>query len=624
MALTAGTLWEIRDTATTGNTGGSGFNPANANFLTDLAGTSATGNSPVVSSVSYTFVAGDVGAWIYVKSGTNWVAGFYQIASVSAGAATLSAAIGAAVRFNSATNMYVASLTAGCATTASPTGGTFGVDYSQQNTAQTTATDFAATGASTTLTSASAAFTPVMVGNIFHQTTTGTGAHGLVGWYEIVSYSNATTVVLDRTPNDGTGSAATTGFVGGAGRLNGLEDAYLEMVPAGSYIYIKNGTYTISGAISIASTNSTASLPSLLLGYNSVRGDTPTAAQRPVIAAGANAVTVGQYQFMYNLSWTTTASSGIGLSSVANSFYGVNCKFLNTSSTTTRNAVSTVNTGNAFINCEFISQNGVAYTGNSTSNSHKLIGCYFHDSATGASIGGIQHLITNCIFENHTTAALTCANVSASVILLGNTFYGREAKIGIGANFSGSNSAGSKLYNNIFYGFDTGVTGTTAAAGTNDSMYNDYFNNTSDATLFYKSSTDLALNPNFVGASQITGTTASGSGSILTDTNANFSTVTDNVDFVHVLSGTGATVGCYLITSHTTTTLTCNNTVGTNATADRVYFIGVGHNFAVGTNLASVGFPGVFEGGETTGYLDIGAAQRQPSTGGGSFVFVGG
>ena len=38
------------------------------------------------------------------------------------------------------------------------------------------------------------------------------------------------------------------------------------------------------------------------------------------------------------------------------------------------------------------------------------------------------------------------------------------------------------------------------------------------------------------------------------------------------------------------------------------------NDFTIGTNLKAKGFPGVFNGGHTTGYLDIGAVQRvEPS-----------
>lgn len=618
MALTSGMLWEIRDTAATGNTGGAGFNTANASFPTDLAATVATGNAPVVTSATYTFVAGDVGSWVYIKSGTNWTPGFYQIASVAGGAATLSAAIGAALQLNATMNRYIANTVAGVATVASPTAGTYGVDYSQQDTAKSTATDFAAVGASSTLTSATAAFTPVMVGNVFHQTTTGTGAFGVAGWYEIVSYTNATTVTTDRTTNSGTASVACTGFVGGAGRFNGLEDEFLEMLPGASRVFIKNGSYTLSAAISVASTNSTATLVTMIRGYNSVRGDTPTGSQRPTLIAGANAVRMGQFQFMYNLIWTTTAAAGIDNLSSAQVMRHYNCKFLNTSTTAGRAAATYSNFNQIAFNCEYISQNGIGVI--TSSGNVSLFGCYVHDCVSGYSTAGTTYSIVNCIFENNLTNAMLLTSGTPIAKIYNNTIYGRETPMGTGLNFSTSNTSSSNIYNNIFYGLASGVTFVTSASEANESENNDFFNNTSDVTLFYKSATDVALNPQFVGATQITGSTASGSGSVLTDTNADFSSVTDNVDFVHVLSGTGATLGCYLITAHTTTTLTCNNAVGTNATANRTYFIGTGHNFNIGSNLKGIGFPGLITGSETTGYMDIGAIQRLEPTLASTFI----
>ena len=45
-------------------------------------------------------------------------------------------------------------------------------------------------------------------------------------------------------------------------------------------------------------------------------------------------------------------------------------------------------------------------------------------------------------------------------------------------------------------------------------------------------------------------------------------------------------------------------------------------DFSVGTNMKAVGFPGIFPSGASTGYLDIGAVQRQePSSGGGESVY---
>lgn len=114
MALSANTTWEVRPGAGSSNNSG-GFvagasgtdfsqqNAAQYNAA-DLAGTNANTSSPSVSSASHSFIASDVGNLIHITAGTNWTAGYYQIVSVAAGAATLDRA---------------------CASVASPTAGTY-------------------------------------------------------------------------------------------------------------------------------------------------------------------------------------------------------------------------------------------------------------------------------------------------------------------------------------------------------------------------------------------------------------------------------------------------------------------------------------------------------------------
>src|SRR6185503_9870086 len=90
------TIFEVRAAGSDTANGGF-FDPGQtAGMNTDGAATSATGNSPVFSSASYNFVAGDVGAWVYIALGTNWTPGWYQIASVASNVATLTATIGTA------------------------------------------------------------------------------------------------------------------------------------------------------------------------------------------------------------------------------------------------------------------------------------------------------------------------------------------------------------------------------------------------------------------------------------------------------------------------------------------------------------------------------------------------
>lgn len=608
MALTAGTIWQIQATATTGNVNGAGFNPANANMLTNFAATNGNTSSPVITSASYNFTANDVGHYFYVKSGTNWVAGWYPIASVAANAATLDASVGAAVLSIGAKGVVTRNTSVGCATVASPTSGTGTIDYSQKDTAIVNGlTDLTCTAASTTVTSASAPFSPVMVGNILHATAlTGTGA--IVGWYEIVSYTNTSNVVLDRTPTNGVNNiTAGTFYVGGAGRLNGLEDSFKTMVPTGAIIFIKNGTYTFSGAATTSSSNGTAASPVFYIGFNSSRGDTCILANRPTIAMGANAFTSCSNTIHYNLIFTTTASNGIQMGGGS---WFINCKGINSSTSAGRNTFFQGANGGGLVACEVICQNGNGYGGNT--GSPRLYGNYFHDCDAAINNtspnSGPTEVIGN-IFEGCTTYAIRYSGSATSGTILNNTIYGREAKVGTGVNMPASNS-GLVIMNNILYGLATGINIPTSASNINISNYNNFYNNTTDNTNWTKESTDLAVDPQFTNVSQTTGTTATTSGSTLTQSGGNFSDIQDNVDYLHVTSGTGVTTGCYLITGHTTTTLTTNNALGTSSAGDVNYWITKGHNFMPrNPSLIGAGFPSFTNasGGQDTSYPTVGA-----------------
>jgi len=617
MAIDAGTLWEMRATATANMVNGGGFNINNANFISDFTTDSNTANtsSPVLSSASYSFVAADANAWIFVAFGTNWTKGFYPIGSVSGGKATINAAVGAGLIANPVTGAYDSpSTVAGIATTGTPTGGTIGIDYSQQDAADGTATDFTATGSSTTLTSATGGFRRSHIGNFFHQTTTGTGAFGVVGWYEIVSYTNATTVVLDRTPNSGTANVACTGFVGGALDMAGsLGDSFLEQIQGGNTVWYKSGSFTVGVAVAVASANSTSQTISYLRGFTSLRGDTCTGTNRPTLAMGSNSFTVGTYVQTSNISFTGTAATLV-TSAIGAVFR--NCKFQNTSTTTSRIAC-TISTDALAVDCEVISQNG---TGISTSAANvRVIGCYVHDSTNGlVSTGTGRQLILSTIISENVTTAINNSLTNASLSAIGCTFYGSEAKIGTALSAISAVIL-CQFFDNIIYGFATGISQATTQYKSNFGMYNNFYNNTTDVSLYTKDVTDTAVNPAFTSVSQITGTNATTSGSVLTSSGANFSSVTDNQDYCYISAGTGKTVGKYLITAHTSTTLTLNNAPGTNATADGVYSVGIGHNFKPTVSLP--GFPATFPGGLIPGGLTVGAEQIgavQAPFGGGS------
>jgi Right handed beta helix region len=320
MALSAPTTWEVRSTGA--STNGGGFNVGNANFATDLAATSATGNSPVVTSASYNFVSGDVGAWLFVPRGTSWLPGWYQIASVAAGAATLNASIGAVQLYGGVTILNTA---AGCATTASPTGGTWSIDYSQQASAQIAWADLVIGATTTNFTSAAHPITKAMTGNLFQQVG-GTGFN--TGWFEVVSTSG-TTGTADR-------SLGTTASTGGQANLGGCLANPSNLVGAiveSNHAFV-TGSYTNSATITLAPGGSfpTDTIPyTVISGYSTYRGDgghaTITLATNGSLTA-ISCTSQGMIVENFTINCASLSSSiGIGLS--ANSMGVRNCKISN-------------------------------------------------------------------------------------------------------------------------------------------------------------------------------------------------------------------------------------------------------------------------------------------------------
>jgi len=577
MATYLGTsaVFEVRSGATAGNLGGGGFNPLNANFISNWTATNANTASPVLSSASYSFVAGDVGAWVYVKSGTNWTPGWYQIASVGGGNATLSAAIGAAIQVSN--NRYQLSTVAGCATVASPTAGTVGIDYSQQNAAQFTATDL--TGTTTTCTSATNPFGPQHAGN-FLCLASGTGV--TAGWYEIVSVSGIT-ATIDRTA--GTTYSAVTYYLGGAvslgGSTTGITDAIFfalgsNATTSGSRTFIKGpATYNISGAITTL--NGNAAWPAMFTGYNLQRSDSPSIASgnQPTLNMSTNIFTSASNVYLSFITLLGTASPlcSLGLSNNYRS-----CKVINSSSTATRAAINDQGGGAYLIGCEIVSYLGTAVLGATNGEPTSVFGCYIHDSSIGVSLESFSTAINN-LFVSCTTEAIN--NTQGVAIIIGNTFYGTENKSGIGIVVAGPNS---NSINNIFYGLVSGYGGTATSYG-GYSDYNCFFNNTNNIAAALTGAVSgandtTATNPAFTSISQVTGTTATSATNVLTDSGKNFTTagVVAGRDYLHVTSGTGATIAIYGITAVGTTTLTTDNAIGTSSGGNLNYYITINRN----------------------------------------------
>lgn len=577
MALAAATIFECNTSATASNVNGGGFNPANANMLTDGAATSATGNSPVFSSASYNFVAGDVGHWVFIKSGTNWTPGWYKIASVAANAATLTATIGTAEQPSAGANVYINTV-AGCATTASPTSATWTIDYSRSTTSPFASTDIAVV-TTTTLTSVSNPFGKNMVGNLIH-ITAGTAT---AGWYEIVSVT-IVTATIDRSAT--TTGVNNTGKVGGALSLNAASDVTvfglgISASTSGARFFIKAGTYTIGATIS-SLTAGNSQWPITWEGYNTIRGDRPVGSNAPQLNMGTQSVTIPANYVIQNINFTGNPSGNFFL--CGNICKILFCKILNSDIGSNEYALAT---GSTCIvqGCELISPRGRALQ---ISTLCVVVGNYIHDSDSGIDLSTnsvIAFFIADNIVADCVTSAIKTSTAFTSIgSFFNNTFYGAENKLGSAIPVpSGNNDL--KSWNNIFYGFVSAMdmsSATTSSMGYDD--YNNYFNNTndiSDTTKWQKGIHDLAVNPSFTSIAQITGTGATSSNNVLTDAGANFSSVVNNQDYVYIVSGTGTSfvTGKYLITSHTTTTLTLDNNIASGAGSSIVYQITTGHNF---------------------------------------------
>lgn len=494
--------------------------------------------------------------------------------------------------------------------------GSSGVDYSQQNAAQYALTGVTSAGAGNVILTASAAAD--MVGNGIH-TVSGTNFTNS-DWFQIVSVVVGVSITCS-TNKAGTSISTGVGAsgvmnVGGAISLNSTldEEMFRAGVP-GNRWWIKAGTYTLGESVSMGYTGTTT-LGLFIEGYNVTRGDTPRGTNRPLIAFGANSLTMQQYWRVSNLSITGTALAIY----TPGSAMTINVKIVNSSTTTTRVAFNL--TSSTIDWCEAVSARGYAVVVATTA-SCSIRYSYIHDSDVGIRITNALNvpIIIGCVIADNITFAIvyTLAVSTYNSLITACTLYGAENKLGTGISiFAGT--AEVMCDSCIFYGF---VLAASHGDATNlvYSDFNDFNNNTTDRTNWPVGANDSVLAPGFANVAQLTGSTATISGLVLTEAAANFASVTDNTDYVYIKSGSGATTGKYLITAHTTNTITLDNTPGTNAVADKVWQITTGHNFQLGPNLKALGSPPEF-GNLTTNRVNMGAVQSSVS-GGGNFAFVG-
>lgn len=498
-----------------------------------------------------------------------------------------------------------------------PGGSNPGTDYTQlagdaiYPAAKFNGTDLASTSGTTNpcvVTSASHNFVAADVRNSIHVTA---GTSWTSDYYEIVSVAgNAAT--LDKACGSSASISGGTWYEGGGCSLGvtgaaGDTKLFGDMV-AGNTIWIHSGTYSGGpDGDNITTTAGTATSPVSFLGYNSTRGDNPTGSSRPYLNGVINGtLTIGNYTTFSNIRFSN--SDGASMVTLGQHSLAANDQFISYGGVI---ALQLQLEAMAF-NVEVACPGGTGVYFNVVDSS--LAYSYVHDSTyciqDGANGSNEAVSIVGNILENCTTAAIyTPSNFTSLLQIMQNTLYGAENKLGIGVDIS-ANAGDIRMVNNIFYGFTTGVTLPSGYSNMLD-VSNAFYNNTTNTVNWAVGVGTLTnTNPQFSNIAQVTGTAGHLSSATLTDSGASFSNVTNNVDFVNIISGTGATAGLYLITGHTGTTLTLASAPGGSGTNIN-YQVTTGHNFAIGPGLKRLASPGAFQAGFTTNYQDIGAVQRR-------------
>ena len=438
--------------------------------------------------------------------------------------------------------------------------GASGTDYSQQNAKNTVGNNISTTDAvangSTTITSATAAFTSAIVGNIIYLAG-GTGSLA-AGWYQVTTFTNATTIVVDRIVASGTGITLN---IGGALATPGQASANKV---AGNTVWIQTGTYTLStstantsgGPVSDTTGGTGNTGVTRWEGYQTSRGDKGTPPIIAVPGAGTyTSVNIFSCTINYVIIDNITCDGGgnasasmVAFNVGANYQHIVRCKgdrcsigiqvangnnvYMQRCQTTRCTSAGLKPNGGACVDCVSYANTGTADGFNTAGNTVDFLRCIsYSNGGKGFNQGSIGCHFANCVAYGNSSDGFLFTSVESDLcencIAYGNSGWG----------FNASNGASQLIYL------------LNCAGGSNTSGN---YDNTkiidSGPTKMVEGFVSLSGNP-----------------------------------------FTNAAAGDFSL----------NNTAG------------------AGGACRAAGFPGVFPAGLTTGYLDIGAAQHQDTGGGG-------
>lgn len=431
-------------------------------------------------------------------------------------------------------------------------------DYSDQAAAQATGTDLAATAATSIVTSASAPFTAAMVGNAIRIRTTGTGAHFVTGYYYIVTYTSATQVTIDRDPTTGGNGVAGTFNVGGAAltikKIFDSANATNEKCVAGNTVYLRG-----------AGTDTPSSDDYVFTGYFTPVAGTTAAGMTKLLGYNGRPRLSCDGLTFYNCSYNWfeqlyVRTSGNNFSNIGVINAATTCHVRNVVINLSNSAGTGVKIAGSVIDCEIF---GAASSRSAGNNGIILMG------SGSRAVGNYVHNCWDVGIQEDTTTTYPASMIARNLVVSnkGN---------GVELNTTSANAAvlceGNTIYGNAGHGISV------ASGG---AMFSTIMNNIIDS---------------HSGVGKY--------GLIIAGTLAVNNAGNGGIDYNNYHGNTadysGISAGAH------------------DSTLDPGFVNAGSFNWAIGTNLKALGFPGLFRNSATTSYVDIGGVQRQEAGGGGS------
>ncbi len=242
---------------------------------------------------------------------------------------------------------------------------------------------------------------------------------------------------------------------------------------------MKTGTIITGENVAVISTSATSTAPIFVIGYSSVRGDSPnTLSTRPLLSIGANTFLANAFWHYRYIGTSGTPASPFTLDVGSTIAF---CSFRNTSTSTARNGIllsSSASGNNRVLFCDAGSQNGNAISG-AAGDGHVIQGNYIHDSDIGVVLGSgsLKTSIIGNIFRGiDGTAISETSTTTSGTYISNNTIYGFGTARGIGSSL-GAGMIPSFYTRNIFKNLTTGITQATAQQATNMGLQNLFHNN---------------------------------------------------------------------------------------------------------------------------------------------------